>query len=136
MYRATYLVAGLFKDARRDSGDLPAEKAYEMATLGGARSLGMEDQIGSIEVGKKADIVLHDIDPPRMAAAVETSSTSWSGPPMAAASTPCSSTATRLSTTTAARCSTRKKLWVDAQAAGEAIALRSGLPNKMPVALI
>ena len=63
LMRATYLVAGLFKDARVDAQMFPAEKAYEMATLGGARSMGLQDQIGSIEVGKRADVVLHDALP-------------------------------------------------------------------------
>jgi cytosine/adenosine deaminase-related metal-dependent hydrolase len=60
MMRATHLVAGLYKDARRNASMFPAEKAYEMATLGGARSIMAEDEIGSVEVGKKADLVLHD----------------------------------------------------------------------------
>jgi 5-methylthioadenosine/S-adenosylhomocysteine deaminase len=60
MMRATHLVAGLYKDARRDPSLFPAEKAYEMATLGGARSIMAEHEIGSVEVGKKADLVLHD----------------------------------------------------------------------------
>jgi len=60
MYRATYLVAGLYKDARRDASQVPAELAYEMATLHGARALGLADEIGSVEVGKRADLVLHD----------------------------------------------------------------------------
>ena len=64
MYRATYLVAGLFKDARMDPQMFPAEKAYEMATLGGARTMLMQDEIGSLEPGKKADVVLHDTDRP------------------------------------------------------------------------
>ncbi len=64
MMRATYLVAGLFKDARRDATMFPAETAYEMATLGGARALLLEDEIGSIEPGKRADLVLHDRNRP------------------------------------------------------------------------
>ncbi|MGH9089039.1 MAG: amidohydrolase family protein [Acidimicrobiales bacterium] len=60
MYRATYLVAGLFKDARRDPTQIPAELAFEMATLHGARALGLADEVGSLEVGKRADLVLHD----------------------------------------------------------------------------
>lgn len=39
---------------------MPAERALEMATIGGAQVLGFEDQIGSIEVGKFADIVTID----------------------------------------------------------------------------
>ncbi|HET7654526.1 MAG TPA: amidohydrolase family protein, partial [Acidimicrobiales bacterium] len=64
MMRATYLVAGLFKDARRDANLFPAEQAYEMATLGGARAILSEHELGSIEVGKKADLVLHDRERP------------------------------------------------------------------------
>jgi 5-methylthioadenosine/S-adenosylhomocysteine deaminase len=60
LMRATYLVAGLFKDARRDPTMFPAEEAYEMATLGGAKALLLEDEIGSLEAGKRADVVLHD----------------------------------------------------------------------------
>jgi cytosine/adenosine deaminase-related metal-dependent hydrolase len=60
MMRATYLVAGLFKDARRDPQMFPAEIAYEMATLGGARAILADHEIGSLEPGKQADLVLHD----------------------------------------------------------------------------
>lgn len=60
LMKAIYLVAGLFKDARRDTKQFPAHAALTMATLNGARALGLEDQIGSLEVGKKADFVLHD----------------------------------------------------------------------------
>jgi cytosine/adenosine deaminase-related metal-dependent hydrolase len=49
-----------FKDARRDPHLVPAEQAVEMATLLGARALGLGDQIGSIEVGKQADLVVFD----------------------------------------------------------------------------
>lgn len=99
MMRATYLVAGLFKDARRDPALLPAEKALEMATLGGARALRAEDEIGSLEAGKRADVVLHD----RLRLSghrCSTSRTNSSGLPTDAACTRCSSTGTRSSTTT------------------------------------
>jgi cytosine/adenosine deaminase-related metal-dependent hydrolase len=38
--------------------------AFEMATLGGAKTMQMQETIGSLEVGKRADIVLHDTDRP------------------------------------------------------------------------
>jgi 5-methylthioadenosine/S-adenosylhomocysteine deaminase len=64
MLRATYLAAGLFKDARSDPRMIPAETAFEMATLNGARALLMEHEIGSLEAGKKADLVIFDTNRP------------------------------------------------------------------------
>ena len=49
-----------FKDGRRSVQIVPAESAVEMATVVGARALGLDDEIGSIEVGKKADLVLFE----------------------------------------------------------------------------
>lgn len=37
---------------------MPAEQVFELSTLGGARAMGMENQLGSLEIGKRADIVL------------------------------------------------------------------------------
>ena len=58
--RSMYLAAILFKDGRRDVKMIPAETALELATLKGAEALGLGEEIGSVEVGKKADLVLFD----------------------------------------------------------------------------
>jgi len=57
------------KAVSRDPTTLPAETMLEMATIHGARALGLEDQIGSIEVGKKADFAVVDLDRPHTAPA-------------------------------------------------------------------
>ena len=51
-------LAALIQKPRLGPRALPAEKVFEMATLGGARALGLEGDIGSLEVGKKADIAV------------------------------------------------------------------------------
>mgnify|MGYP000845055150 CR=1 FL=1 len=43
---------------------LPAEAVLQMATINGARALHWDNEIGTLEVGKKADIILVDIDKP------------------------------------------------------------------------
>jgi cytosine/adenosine deaminase-related metal-dependent hydrolase len=50
----------------RDASVLPAGKVLEMVTVDAARALGMEDEIGSLEAGKKADIILIDMDRPHL----------------------------------------------------------------------
>jgi len=62
LHRQMHLVAGLFKDSRRDPTLIGARKAIRMATIDGARALGWDDEIGSLEVGKQADFVLFDLN--------------------------------------------------------------------------
>jgi 5-methylthioadenosine/S-adenosylhomocysteine deaminase len=62
--RAMNMAAIQYKDARQDMRLIPAETALEMATLVGAQALGVGDEIGSIEPGKKADLVLFDTQRP------------------------------------------------------------------------
>jgi cytosine/adenosine deaminase-related metal-dependent hydrolase len=45
---------------------MPNEAVLEMATINGAKAMGLEDQIGSIEVGKQADFVALDMNKPRL----------------------------------------------------------------------
>jgi 5-methylthioadenosine/S-adenosylhomocysteine deaminase len=47
----------LAKGCSGDSSLLPAAEALELATLGGAKALGLQDQIGSIKPGKQADLI-------------------------------------------------------------------------------
>ena len=58
--RSMYLAAILYKDGREDVSMIPAETAVELATISGAQALGMGGKIGSIEPGKRADLVLFD----------------------------------------------------------------------------
>lgn len=59
-----FLLSCGYKEARGDAAILPPEQIIEIATLGGARCALLESEIGSIEVGKQADIVIFDAQRP------------------------------------------------------------------------
>lgn len=44
-----------------DPTTMPAQKVFEMATIGGAKAMGLEGEIGSLEEGKKADLAIVDV---------------------------------------------------------------------------
>jgi 5-methylthioadenosine/S-adenosylhomocysteine deaminase len=58
------LAAKLQKVTAMDPRALPAQAVLDMATIGGARVLGMEKEIGSIESGKRADLITVRFDQP------------------------------------------------------------------------
>lgn len=60
LVRSMYLAAVLPRDARRDPTAVTVEQAVEMATLGGAVAMRWDDELGSIEPGKEADLVVFD----------------------------------------------------------------------------
>jgi cytosine/adenosine deaminase-related metal-dependent hydrolase len=62
MVRVMYLAACAHRDQFADATIMGAYKALEMATIDGARACIWEDQIGSLEAGKRADIVLVGMD--------------------------------------------------------------------------
>ena len=64
LVRVLNMAAIQYKDAGQDMRRIPAETALELATLTGAQALGLGDEIGSIEPGKKADLVLFDTERP------------------------------------------------------------------------
>ncbi|MEE4450655.1 amidohydrolase family protein [Novosphingobium resinovorum] len=64
MMRVMALMASLFRDAREDRSLFPAHAALEMATVNGARVMGLADTIGALAVGMKADVVAHDLARP------------------------------------------------------------------------
>jgi 5-methylthioadenosine/S-adenosylhomocysteine deaminase len=60
-------LAAVLQAMRRDPGILPARDVLWMATRAGSRTLGLDAEIGSIEVGKKADLIVVDRDRPHLA---------------------------------------------------------------------
>ena len=62
MFEAMRQAAFLHKHASRDPQAVPAAAALEMATVLGARALGLDKAIGSIEVGKRADVIVVAMD--------------------------------------------------------------------------
>jgi 5-methylthioadenosine/S-adenosylhomocysteine deaminase len=66
MFTAMRLAALVHKGTSGDPTVVSAHQVLRMATLGGARATGLADDLGSIEVGKSADLVALDLDQPHL----------------------------------------------------------------------
>lgn len=66
MFRHMQQLMHYHRRHHRDPSWVPPGKALEMCTIEGAKALGMEDDIGSIEIGKKADLTLVDMRRPHL----------------------------------------------------------------------
>lgn len=66
LFREMDSCAKLHKVKHLDPTVMPAAQVLQMATLGGARVLGLDKVIGSLEVGKRADIIVIDLNQPHL----------------------------------------------------------------------
>lgn len=66
LFRQADLALLTARDAHQERSYLLAEDVLRMATRGGARAAGLEAEVGSIEVGKRADLVIHTLDRPEL----------------------------------------------------------------------
>ncbi len=62
MFHEAQLAALVQKGVTGDPTVLPAEKVFSMLTIDGARAVGLADQVGSLEIGKLADLAVIDFD--------------------------------------------------------------------------
>ncbi len=75
MIRDMRMVSYLANLREQDPTVVPAETVLEMATINGAKAMGLDEEIGSIEVGKKADFIIIDMDKPHLTPAPDPAST-------------------------------------------------------------
>ncbi|MDJ0856671.1 MAG: amidohydrolase [Desulfobacterales bacterium] len=66
LFREMDMAAKLHKLAAGDPTVVPAATALQMATIDGARAIGLGEVVGSLEVGKRADIIILDSRHPRL----------------------------------------------------------------------
>lgn len=62
MFKEMQLLGKVVSMLEREANAIPTREIVKMATLGGAKALGMQDQLGSLEPGKLADLIALDLD--------------------------------------------------------------------------
>ena len=62
MFKEMAITGKIMALLERDAAAVPTRYILDMATMGGARAIGMQDEIGSLEKGKKADLIALDLD--------------------------------------------------------------------------
>lgn len=66
MFEEMHIGALVNKGIEADPTALPAYKMLEIATINGAKALGIENEVGTLEPGKKADLILIDLNKPHL----------------------------------------------------------------------
>jgi 5-methylthioadenosine/S-adenosylhomocysteine deaminase len=66
MFEEMRLGAAIQKLHRHDAAAMPCQQMLRMATMGGAQALGLDKETGSLEPGKKADIIIVDLMAPHL----------------------------------------------------------------------
>lgn len=66
LWEEIHLTATLHGFVARDASLVPGDSALRMATVGGARALGLEHDLGTLEPGKKADLIVLDMQRPHL----------------------------------------------------------------------
>jgi 5-methylthioadenosine/S-adenosylhomocysteine deaminase len=64
IFKEMRVAALIHKGHHADPSIVPAERVLEMATINGAKTLAWDDEIGSLEPGKKADVIIVDTEQP------------------------------------------------------------------------
>ena len=123
------LMASLFRDARGDQDIFPPATMLELMTTSPARAMGLADAIGSLEVGKKADFVMHDTNLPEWGPIFDCpAQLALSAPPGGVHSVWVDGV--RLLDAGRSTVIDEERLLDDVRAAGRAVIARTGLPNR------
>ena len=126
---AARLMASLFRDARGDQDIFPPSTILELMTTTPARAMGLADAIGSLEVGKKADFVMHDTNLPEWGPIFDCpAQLALSAPPGGVHSVWVDGV--RLLDAGRSTVIDEERLLDEVRAAGRAVIARTGLPNR------